>query len=88
MAFMADTFNITIMTPDKRVLDGAVRSLVAPGELGYLEILANHASLMTTLVPGRITLKDLSGTQSVIDSRAGGFMEVSGNHAILLLDAA
>ena len=83
---MKESFTVTIMAPDKKLFEGTVESLVAPGELGYLEILAHHASLVTTLVPGRITLKDPSGTRSVIDSRVGGFMAVSGDHAILLLD--
>ena len=83
---MKDSFTVTVLTPDKKLFEGAVESLVAPGELGYLEILAHHASLVTTLMPGRITLKDPSGTRSVIDSKAGGFMEFSGDHAILLLD--
>ena len=83
---MADTFNVTIMTPVKYVFQGHVTSLVAPGGLGYLGILANHASLVTTLVPGRITLRSASGEVSVIDSRSNGFLEVSHNNAVLLLD--
>ena len=85
---MADTFDVTILTPDKKLFQGRVTSLVAPGELGYLGILADHASLVTTLVPGRITLKSPAGETSVIDSRSNGFLEVSHNNAVLLLDSA
>lgn len=84
---MAATFHVNISTPDRLVFDGTIESLVAPGELGYLGILANHADLITTLAPGRISIRDGAGSTTVINSTGGGFLEVSKNNAILVLDS-
>ena len=40
---MATPFEMEILTPNRRVFKGPVTSLVAPGEIGYLGVLANHA---------------------------------------------
>lgn len=85
---MADIFHINISTPAALLFDGEIKSLVAPGELGYLGILANHADLITTLVPGRISVRGGSGKSAIIDSTGSGFLEVSKNNAVLVLDSA
>lgn len=64
-----------------------VSSLIAPGEIGYLGILANHAPLVTTLVAGKISIKDDAGKTTVLHSKGGGLLEVLKNKAILLLDS-
>jgi F-type H+-transporting ATPase subunit epsilon len=80
-------FELKILTPKKRVFSGQVTSLVAPGELGYLGILSNHAPLVTTLVPGKVTFRDPSGgAPRVMQSVGEGLLEVQKNQAVLLLD--
>jgi F-type H+-transporting ATPase subunit epsilon len=83
---MAKLFRISISTPQKSVYEGDVSSLVAPGELGYLGILANHAPLITNLVRGKITFKESSDKQTIIYSKGKGFLEVLENNVTLLLD--
>ena len=84
---MADPpFKLEILTPRKRVFSGEVSSLVAPGELGYLGILANHALLVTTLVPGKVTFREPSGGTQVLQSAGNGLLEVHHNNATLFLD--
>ncbi len=80
------SFKLVILTPKKRVFSGEVASLVAPGELGYLGILANHAPLVTTLVPGKMTFRDLAGSTQALQSIGAGLLEVYHNQATLLLD--
>ena len=80
------TFNLQIFTPRKRVFSGEVSSLVAPGELGYLGILANHAPLVTTLIPGKVTFREPSGGARTLQSLGDGLLEVNHNNATLLLD--
>ena len=41
-------YHLFMATPEKVVFDGQVESLVAPGKLGYLEILTNHAAIITS----------------------------------------
>lgn len=82
------TFTLEIVTPDRVVVsDDQVVSLVVPGALGYLGVLANHAPLMTEMVVGEITVRRANGEEIHIASTQG-FMEVSGNKATILTTAA
>ena len=83
---MDKTFELQILTPRKRVFSGQVTSLVAPGEMGYLGILSNHAPLVTTLAPGKVTFRDPAGSTRVLQSLGDGLLEVQKNQAVLLLD--
>jgi len=81
------SFSLQILTPKRKVFSGQVASLVAPGELGYLGILSNHAPLVTTLIPGKVTFRDPSGgAPQVLQSLGEGLLEVQKNQAVLLLD--
>jgi F-type H+-transporting ATPase subunit epsilon len=80
-------FQLTIITPEKVIFNETVVSLVVPGQLGYLGLLANHAPLMTSLVPGRLTLrKGNDGHQTIVMALDGGFLEFANNQATLLAD--
>ena len=52
---MEKAYKLEIITPQGTVYSGDVISIVAPGELGYLGVLAGHAPLVTTLVRGKFT---------------------------------
>ena len=80
------SFSLEILTPKRKVFSGQVASLVAPGELGYLGILSNHAPLVTTLVPGKVTFRDPAGGTQVLQSTGDGLLEVHHNQVLLLLD--
>ena len=81
---MAD-FQIEIYTQEKQVFTGAIDSLVAPGEEGYLGVLAHHAPLLTTLGAGDLTLRHRGQVTQYRVS--GGFLEVHANHATILADS-
>ena len=85
---MPKLFTINIITPDSSLYHGEVSSLVAPGEIGYLGILANHAPLITNLVPGKIVIKKEGNSPHIINSKAKGFLEVVKNNVTILLDSA
>ena len=80
------SFNLEILTPRKRIFSGEISSLVAPGELGYLGVLANHAPLVSTLLPGKVTLRETSGGTQVLQSLGEGLLEVYHDRVTLLLD--
>ena len=80
------TFKLQILTPKKRVFQGEISSLVAPGALGYLGVLANHAPLVTTLTAGKVTYRDAQGQATSVESTGEGFLEVRNNQARLLAD--
>jgi F-type H+-transporting ATPase subunit epsilon len=83
---MAETFQLSLQTPEKTVMREAVISVVAPGGQGYLGILAHHAPLITDLVPGKLSIHAASGAEHVY-ALGGGFLEVSRNQATILADA-
>jgi len=84
---MAATFEVEILTPERTVLKADVISIVAPGSEGFLGVLAHHAPLITSLMPGPFTLTYPDEREEVF-TISGGFLEVSGNRAIVLADAA
>jgi len=83
---MAKIFHTTILTRSGTVYEGEVASLVAPGEIGYLGVLADHAPLVTSLVPGKVTLRDASDKTTAFNSTGNGFLEVLKNNVLILLD--
>ena len=80
-------FSLTIVTPERILYEGEVRSLVAPGSDGYFGVLSNHAPLISALKPGCLELRDAEDKRSLM-AVSGGFIEVSHNKATLLVDAA
>ena len=80
------TFGLEILTPKGEVFAGQVTSLIAPGAMGYLGILVNHAPLVTTLTEGRAVYQDPQGAATTIQCKGTGFLEVRDNHVTLLTD--
>ena len=82
---MGKAFHLNILTSEKNIYAGSATSLTAPGEAGYLGVLADHAPLVTTLMPGKISFKDEAGKQTVLESQGKGFLEVFKNEVTVLL---
>ena len=83
---MEAVFNFKILTPNKKELDGKVASIIAPGEAGYLGVLANHAPLITTLTRGDLTVR--TQDQRVRNFRIdGGILKVARNEVVLLTES-
>jgi len=83
---MGDSFYLKMLTLERKVYEGDVISLIAPGVDGYFGILAHHARLVAALKPGKLSVKDKQGEESIY-AVSGGFLEVSANSVIVLADA-
>ncbi len=83
---MSKNFKLTIVTPEKIIYDGEVSSIVAPGDAGYLGILADHAPIITSLTTGKLEVTDPNGARNIMRI-SGGFMEVVKNTATILIDS-
>ncbi len=82
---MAAIFDLLIQSPDRKIFEGSVESLVAPASKGYVGILAHHAPFITMLGRGKITVRDAAGKITAFDCSGGGFLEVAQNKATLLI---
>jgi F-type H+-transporting ATPase subunit epsilon len=80
-----NSFQLTVVAPDKTVVDEVVDSVMAPGILGYFGIMAGHEPFVTQLKPGVVTYRDAAGAESHVFV-AGGFCEASGESVIILAD--
>jgi len=83
---MATPFKLTVLTPEKAVLDAEVEYIQVPGMLGYMGILAHHAAIISVLDPGKMTVRSIGGGETVY-AVGGGFIEVSDNEAVVLADS-
>ncbi len=83
---MAGSISLRVVTPVRLVLEEQVDELTAPGPLGQLGILPDHAALITTLDIGQLGYKQ-SGANSVL-TLTGGYAEVLDNVVTVLANAA
>lgn len=79
-------FKFSAVTPEKIAFEQDASSIIAPGMLGYLGVLTDHAPLITPLVSGKLQVRDANGQESEYFI-SGGFLEVSNNVATILADA-
>jgi F-type H+-transporting ATPase subunit epsilon len=83
---MAELFHLSVLAPERSVIEADVVSIIVPGSEGYLGVLAHHAPLITALVPGKLTVKGPDREEEIY-AIAGGFLEVSDNRAVILADS-
>jgi F-type H+-transporting ATPase subunit epsilon len=83
---MADTFQLEIVTPEKKVVETAAAEAQIPGKNGYLGILPGHAPLITELAVGEIKYRTDS-TEHVL-AVAWGFAEVLPDKVTILAETA
>ena len=82
---MADPITLRVLTSEGLVVADTAISVIAPGEIGYLGILKNHAPLVTTLQPGKLTWRHAAGDQ-VVRMVGCGLLEVVKNRVTILTD--
>ncbi|HFL8794686.1 MAG TPA: F0F1 ATP synthase subunit epsilon [Candidatus Azosocius sp. HAIN] len=80
-------FQLNIVTAEKNIFSGLSQKLFVPGQLGELEILFNHAPLLTSLLPGLVLFVNDSGIKDGIVIY-GGMLEVQPKIATILANSA
>ena len=77
------TFNLIIVSAERKIFEGAVKQIQATGVEGELGILPNHTPLMTAIKPGivKFTLEEVIYV-------LGGFLEVQPKVVTVLADVA
>ena len=74
---------LEIITPDKKLFEGEVKSAVFPGSEGSFGILDNHAPMIATLKSGKVELTETSNNKLEF-AITGGVVEVLRNKVIVL----
>jgi F-type H+-transporting ATPase subunit epsilon len=76
---------LEIITPDKKVFEGEVDSVSVPGSKGSFQMLNNHASIISTLINGKVKVNSKNGEES-FDVK-GGVVEMLNNKVIILAES-
>ncbi len=76
-----------IVTQEKMVFSGEVKSVSLPGTEGRMGILPNHSALLTTLGFGEVIVHPPEGDEQYF-AIGGGFAEVQPEKVIVLADSA
>jgi len=77
---------IEIITPDKKVFEGDIKSVRVPGKKGSFQVLNDHAPIISTLDKGSVIMVDIQGKEIIFEI-TGGVIEVKANKIILLADS-
>lgn len=70
---------LKIISSEAIVFQGEVSSVTLPGELGAFTVLKNHASLISTLVAGKITYTVSDSDAEQHKDIDGGIVDVDNN---------
>ena len=69
---------LKIISAVEVVFEGEVSQVTLPGALGSFTVLKNHAALVSTLAPGRISYVGESGAEDHYDIQ-GGLADIDNN---------
>lgn len=77
---------IEIITPDKKVYEGDIKSVRVPGKKGSFQVLKDHAPIISTLEEGKVIMVEQEGEEKIFEI-SSGVIEVKANKIILLADS-
>jgi len=77
---------LSIVTPEGQAYDGAVENVVLPGSEGDFGVLEGHERLLTALKSGPVEIRGGARGESEWVSVTGGFVEVAGEHVVVMVD--
>ncbi|MGZ3900659.1 MAG: ATP synthase F1 subunit epsilon [Bacteroidia bacterium] len=76
---------LEIITPDKKLFEGSVKSAIFPGNEGSFGVLNNHAPMIATLKAGKVELVEENNNKLEFAIK-GGVVEVLKNNVIVLAE--
>lgn len=82
----AKHLELEVVTPERKLLQEKIESIIVPAAEGSLGILPNHAPLISGLQIGEVKYTQNGETKRLAIS--GGFLEVAGNKVTILADTA
>ena len=84
---MAVGFKFELVSPERLLVSKEIEAVVIPGTDGEMTVMAQHAPTMTTIRPGVVTVKPVSGAEEryVV---FGGFADILPEGCTLLAESA
>ena len=84
---MAEAYKFELVSPERLLVSEDVEHVIIPGTEGEMTVMARHAPVMTTVKPGVVTVKAISGEESryVV---FGGFADILPEGCTLLAESA
>jgi len=76
---------LEILTPEKSLFKGEIKSISVPGKSGVFMVLRNHAPMISTLIKGEISFLTKTDQKENI-AITGGVIEVKSNNVVVLAD--
>ncbi len=82
-----EKFPVEVLTPEGKVFDDEVEMVSTRTTLGSIGVLANHEPVLAVLEPAELRVYK-SESDVVSFAQAEGYLQVSGNRALLLVEEA
>ncbi len=76
--------NLLILSPEKEIFSGEVKSVKVPGADGQFEMLDHHAAIVSSLKKGEVRVIKSNG-EKLIFGVSGGFAECLNNEVSVLV---
>jgi F-type H+-transporting ATPase subunit epsilon len=77
--------DLEIITPDKTLFTGKIKSIIVPGSKGSFTVLPNHAPIISTLEKGKLKIVKEDQKIEIIEIK-GGVIEVKKNLIVVLAE--
>ncbi|MBP6065816.1 ATP synthase F1 subunit epsilon [Bacteroides sp.] len=71
---------LSIVSPEKEIFNGEVKSVTLPGTMGTFSILPHHAPIVSSLKAGKVSYITVEGEEHTLDIHSG-FVEMSNGEA-------
>jgi F-type H+-transporting ATPase subunit epsilon len=84
---MPKEFQLSVVAPDRMVVEETVTSVIAPGQEGYFGVQAGHVPLIAALRSGILEYVDTTNNRHYVYT-GGGFAEVAAERVTVLADEA
>ncbi len=84
---MAKDFSLSIVAPDRSVVEDQATAVIAPGVTGYFGVMSGHLPMVAALKSGIVEYLDAKNQRHFI-AVGGGFAECSGDRLTILADSA
>lgn len=72
--------HLNILSPEKEIFNGVVKSVTLPGTGGAFSILPQHASIVSSLEEGTVSYITMDDEEHTLDIHSG-FVELSNDEA-------